>query len=30
MLLAQEQAEGLTLVTGEPKIGRYDVHVLWD
>ena len=30
MLVAQAQAEGLTVVTGDPKIRRYDVHLLWD
>lgn len=30
MLIAQAQAEGLTLVTGDPQIRRYDVHVLWE
>ncbi len=29
MLVAQAQAEGLSVVTGDPKIRRYDIHVLW-
>ena len=28
MLVAQAQLEGLTIVTRDPRIGRYDVHVL--
>ena len=30
MLIAQAQAEELTLVTGDPKIRLYEVDLLWD
>ena len=30
MLVAQAVAEGLTVVTGDQRFGRYDVPVLWD
>ena len=29
MLVAQAQAEVLPILTGDPKLGRYDVTVLW-
>ncbi len=30
LLVAQAQVEGLTLVTGDPALSRYDVDILWD
>jgi len=30
LLVAQAQVEGLTLVTGDPKLSAYDVEILWD
>lgn len=30
MLVAQARLEGLTLVTGDARLRRYDVAVLWD
>ena len=29
LLIAQAQIEGLPIVTADPAIGRYDVHVIW-
>ena len=30
ILLAQARAEGLTLVTKDPLLSRYDVPMIWD
>jgi len=30
MLVAQAMVEGLTIVTGDSRIARYDVPVLWE
>ena len=30
LLIAQARIEGCTLVTSDPKVGLYDVPVLWD
>ncbi len=30
LLVAQAQVEGLTLVTGDPKLSAYDVEICWD
>jgi len=30
MLVAQALVDGLTIVTGDPRIARYDVAVLWE
>jgi len=30
MLVGQARLEGLTLVTGDPRLRRYDVPILWD
>ncbi len=30
LLVAQAQVEGLTLVTGDPKLSAYDVQIAWD
>lgn len=29
LLIAQAQLEGLTIVSGDPKLRRYDVEILW-
>ncbi len=30
LLVAQAQVEGLTLVTGDPKLSAYDVEIAWN